>query len=287
MSNSTSTSTSTPMTMPSKSLLTTLAEVIPAAATLIILLIVSATIVFRSYALRRRQRAAIAEAIANGTYVDPDKAPVVERPRMFDMHIGTEKAAQSEEGEFSTEKEKQRERVGSGILVNWDELAPVSCRWLNPPERPVIPVPPTPAPTPLPQPRFPWLRWLRRSRREPLLPVVAPAETTQSRPPSQTERHSRSADLLRVSVSSTLKPPLTSEPPAESVCVAILISMPFSDLRTGRAGDDAESELPHMEFGVAEMCAEGLGAALEVPSRSQSQVVLSGTDREAPSTGSA
>ncbi len=109
--------------MPSKSLLTTLAEVIPAAATLIILLLVSATIVFRSYALRRRRRAAIAEAIANGTYVDPQKAPVLQRPKMFDMHIGTEEAAKAYEGESSVEKEKQRERVGSDVPVDWYQLA--------------------------------------------------------------------------------------------------------------------------------------------------------------------
>ena len=111
------------MTMPSKSLVTTLAEVIPAAATLIILILVSATIVFRSYALRRRQRALIAEAIANGTYVDPDKPPVVDRPKMFEMHIGEEEGAKPEETEFTSEKEKQRESVGTRILVDWDRMA--------------------------------------------------------------------------------------------------------------------------------------------------------------------
>ncbi|RPD58183.1 hypothetical protein L226DRAFT_143035 [Lentinus tigrinus ALCF2SS1-7] len=256
-------------------------------ATLIILILVSATIVCRSYALRRRQRALIAEAIANGTYVDPNKPPVVERPKMFEMHIGVEEAAKLEETEFSSEKEKQRETVGSDILVDWDKMAPVSCRWLNPPERPVTPIPPTPAPTPQPQRRFRWLRWFRRGRREPLLPTVAP-ETVQSRPSSQNERQSRSAELLRVSVSSTLKPPLTPEPPPESVRVAVLISMPFSDLRARSAGNDAEPGLPYMEFGEAEVCAEGLGEVLEAPSRarSQSQVALSGGDGEAPPASS-
>ncbi|TFK94520.1 hypothetical protein K466DRAFT_579951 [Polyporus arcularius HHB13444] len=256
-------------------------------ATLIILLLVSATIVFRSYALRRRRRAAIAEAIANGTYVDPQKAPVLQRPKMFDMHIGTEEAAKTYEGEYSVEKEKQRERVASGVPVDWYQLAPVSCRWKTPPEKPAIPVPPTPAPSPQPQPRFRWLRWVRRGRRGSLLPTVASPVIAQSRPPSQTERQSQSAELLRASVSSTLKPPLTPEPPPETVYVAVLISMPFADLRTRRLGDDAEpGRLPHMEFGVADVCAEGLGVALEAQPRSHSQVALSGVDGEAPSAGS-
>ncbi len=62
--------------------------------------------------------------------------------------------------------------------------------------------------------------------------------------------------------------------------------MPFADLRTRRPGDDAEPELPHMEFGVAEVCAEGLGVALEAQSRSRSQVALSGVAGEPPSAGS-
>ena len=96
-----------------------------------------------------------------------------------------------------------------------------------------------------------------------------------------------STDLLRASVSSTLKPPLTPEPPPDMVRVAVLIGMPFSDMQRRRAADDVEPELPYMEFGVAEACAEGLGAELETPSRarSQSQVALSAIV-EAPSAGS-
>ncbi|KAI0739420.1 hypothetical protein C8Q80DRAFT_181433 [Daedaleopsis nitida] len=248
-------------------------------ATLVLLLLVSATIIFRSWALRRHQRALIAEAIANGTYVPPGKAADLgDRPKMYEVFIGDEDALTEkmrEEGRFSSEKEKQREKenvAGGSLVVEWDNMVPISGVHLNAPEKPTSPPLPPPAPTPPPPSRFRWLRWLkvRRTRSQPpILPTVAPSEppspttTTRARPFSwQSARTSHSATLTLVSE----KLPMTPEPPPEMVRVAVLISMPFADAgrRRGRAGaDDAEPELPYMELGVVELGADGLADGME------------------------
>ncbi|ETW77655.1 hypothetical protein HETIRDRAFT_421763 [Heterobasidion irregulare TC 32-1] len=66
--------------------------------TLVLLLTVSATIVFRSTLLRRRQRTAILAAIANGTYVPPsppsraNQSVFGEKPRMYEVFLDEDKA---------------------------------------------------------------------------------------------------------------------------------------------------------------------------------------------------
>ncbi|KAI0710988.1 hypothetical protein C8Q76DRAFT_739318 [Earliella scabrosa] len=247
-------------------------------ATLVLLLVVSGTIIARTWVLRRRQRAAIAQAIANGTFAPGSRAGPPERPTMYDVHIGQGDAQTrtAEEGRAPTEKvdekEKGRARADVGaVVVDWDKMVPLSCRWTNPPppaeqaeEEPASPTAaPATTPIPPPSPRSRWLRWLRRRPREPLLPTTqtAPSESTPASPTTTMGRTSR----VRNSVYSTEKPPLTPEPLPETVRVSVLISMPFADMGRRTTGDEAEPELPYMEFGVTEVSADGLGAVLASP----------------------
>ena len=64
------------------------------------------------------------------------------------------------------------------------------------------------------------------------------------------------------------KRPLTPEPEEERVRTVVIISMPFEvqakkRWSTRTAVEGAEPELPHMELGVIELPARGLGATLE------------------------
>ena len=108
----------------------TVSEAVLISATLVLLLVVSGTIIARTWVLRRRQRAAIAQAIANGTFAPGSRAGPPERPTMYDVHIGEDaqtRTAAAEEGRAPTEKvdekEKGRARADVGaVVVDWDKM---------------------------------------------------------------------------------------------------------------------------------------------------------------------
>ncbi|KAI0755817.1 hypothetical protein C8Q74DRAFT_1373554 [Fomes fomentarius] len=257
----------------------TISEAVLVTATLVLLLVVSGTIIARTWALRRRQQAAIAEAIANGTYPRSPRGGPGERPKIYQVHISQERAegekgAENRSNSMEKLKEKGREHVGSGLIVDWNRMVPMSCRWLKPPERSMTPTPTTPltsAPTSIPRSHFHWLRWFSSYRQQPLLPVSTPSQSAGSSIPpparssSPSARNSQSAELLRASVSSTEKRLPTPEPPPEMVRISVLISMPFADVGRRHTDDAAEAELPYVEFGVADVRADGLGAARDTP----------------------
>ncbi|TBU60233.1 hypothetical protein BD310DRAFT_923084 [Dichomitus squalens] len=192
---------------------------------------------------------------------------------MYEVYLGDE-GEETEAFSAEKEKEKQREQVGRGLVVDWDRIMPIACRWLNPPgstQSPASTPAPTAAPTPatiqrrirlpfsIPQLRIPGTgrrRTTSSSASVPLGPISAAPQTSHS----------------RTSVMSTEKPPLTPEPPEEKVRVAVLISMPFSDPSRKRKSvastSTTEAELPYVEFGTAEVPAGGLSSILEAPAAS-------------------
>ncbi|PIL34348.1 hypothetical protein GSI_03123 [Ganoderma sinense ZZ0214-1] len=264
--------------------------------TIVLLLLVSITIVARSYALRRRQQALIAEAIANGTYVPPKKPGALgEKPKMYEIFIGEkeveeegaqdlggERAASPEkQKEKEVEREKEPERFEDGLAVDWDRIMPVACRWLTAPDNSQSP-PPDSAPTPPPvstsrrHSRFslaslPGRRMSSSSRDQAQSPVPPPSELTVSGSPTADRPDTRLSLLAE-------KPPLTPEPPEEKVRVSVLISMPFADpsrkrksmasaltaASTSTAVSQTESELPYVELGTTEVSAGSLRSSLEV-----------------------
>ncbi|KAI0327445.1 hypothetical protein GY45DRAFT_1338774 [Cubamyces sp. BRFM 1775] len=96
--------------------------------TLVLLLIVSATIIARSYVLRRRQRAIIAEAIRNGTYVFPVRPRYARKPKMFQVAITKELEEdvtfRGEKGSRRTSMEKEKRRMSryDGLAVKWHKM---------------------------------------------------------------------------------------------------------------------------------------------------------------------
>ena len=116
------------MSNSSKSDISNLAKIILIVATLVLLLIVSATIIARSYVLRRRQRAIIAEAIRNGTYVFPVRPRLARRPKMFQVAITKELEEdvtfRGEKGSRRTSMEKEKRRMSryDGLAVKWHKM---------------------------------------------------------------------------------------------------------------------------------------------------------------------
>lgn len=84
-----------------------------------ILLLVSFTVIARSYFLRRYHREMLAQAIANGTHPSVQPGPGDE-PRMFEIYVG-EDLLTAEEGRVS-EKHKSTEKLSADALVAWDEI---------------------------------------------------------------------------------------------------------------------------------------------------------------------
>ncbi|KAI0350285.1 hypothetical protein OH77DRAFT_1524986 [Trametes cingulata] len=264
----------------------TVAESILISATLILLLLVSATIIARSYVIRRRHRAYIAEAIANGTFAPPVKVRVGKKPKMYQVSLVAEVEEDPPRGEkgggrpFSIEKEKRKENRLDGLIVEWNRMMPVSCRLLRPPRpRPDASSTSIPSPTPPPPPsrfaRFRW-RWPGRGHRQapsPSLTPTNPISLPNSPPlPSQRPVSTRSAPADPRPSSTTMRvlspdpsektarsPTPGSEPAPsptdERVRVAVLISMPFAVAMANKKASEygTAPELPYMEFGVCEV----------------------------------
>ena len=101
-----------------KPALSKITEIVIITATLVILLLVSATVVARTYFLRRYRREMLARALADGTHPLAQRDPG-DRPRMFSVYVGEDLLA--EEG-YVSEKRREREKLGDGELVAWDEI---------------------------------------------------------------------------------------------------------------------------------------------------------------------
>ena len=73
--------------MGSSSSLSKITEIVIVTATVVLLFLVSATVIARTYCLRRYRRQMLAQAIANGTHplLRPDPG---DRPRMFEVYVG-------------------------------------------------------------------------------------------------------------------------------------------------------------------------------------------------------
>ncbi|KAL1943703.1 hypothetical protein VTO73DRAFT_4148 [Trametes versicolor] len=252
----------------------TVAESILISATLVLLLVVSATIIARSYVIRRRHRALIAEAIANGTYVPPVRVRVGRKPKMYEVHLVKEvedevvRVGEKGEGRPSLiEKEKRRAVFWDGLVVEWNKMLPVSCRLLRPPRPPPDTAVPTP-PSPASQPTSRFWRWRLPGRGHRQTPSPSPSTTPPPPPTSHPEAPRPSADprpsstTMRVlspdpseKFPRTPTPTSTPSPPSadEHVRVAVLISMPFAMSMAAKKASEyghAAPELPYMEFGV-------------------------------------
>ncbi|KAI0370653.1 hypothetical protein BV20DRAFT_1035648 [Pilatotrama ljubarskyi] len=245
-------------------------------STLILLLLVSATIIARSYVIRRRHRALVAEAIANGTLVPPVKVRLGKKPKMYQVSLVPEVEEDVPRGEkggggpSSIEKEKRKETGWDALVVEWNRIMPVSCRLLRPP-RPQFDssssssssiAPPTPS-------RFArWRRWHWPGRGHRQAPTPSPASTNPAsprtsspqspQPPADPRPSSTTMRVLSPDPSEkTARSPTPASEPApspteERARVVVLICMPFAVAMANKKASEygRAPELPYMEFGV-------------------------------------
>ncbi|KAL7278177.1 hypothetical protein ACG7TL_008150 [Trametes sanguinea] len=264
-----------------------IAKIILIVATIVLLLLVAISIIARSYVLRQRQRAIIAEAIRNGTYVVPKKPGTGPRPMMYQVALTKElendvvPRGEKESMRLSIEKEKRRQSRYDGLAVKWHKMMagrptkiavrrPFTLAYdrssdpdtpsqtallkndVSPPEEP-----PPPPSSPIPE---------QPSRPVSMAPTLvaeprpSTSMTTRALSPVPSEKHPRSP-----TPAATLVAP-TPAPPEERVRVAVLIAMPFAlsiaAKRASEYGDGTPPLLPSMEFGVCEV---PLDEPLEAP----------------------
>ncbi|KAJ8501813.1 hypothetical protein ONZ51_g394 [Trametes cubensis] len=241
-----------------------LAKIILIVATLVLLLIVSATIIARSYVLRRRQRAIIAEAIRNGTYVFPVRPRLARRPKMFQVAITKELEEdvtfRGEKGSRRTSMEKEKRRMSryDGLAVKWHKMMPVSCRLLKPPQPLSKELPPSPCASPSPHAYVPRLSsFLAITMELARTTSPVPPEPESSRPESTTptvtesQRPSRPVSMTP-SITEVLRPsrPVSMTPtlaesvtrPSRPVSMTPTLSEPRPSFSTTRALSPVPSE---------------------------------------------
>ncbi|KIY66253.1 hypothetical protein CYLTODRAFT_423597 [Cylindrobasidium torrendii FP15055 ss-10] len=205
-------------------------------ATLILLLGVSAAIVFRSLVLRRRHRAMVAEAIRNGTWVPPAPAPGFGRrgggvdpakaPILWEARIPVDE--KSDEGPRSE---------GNTPRTGWDTFKPVALTYIEQPNSPDATPPSTTTNAPSIPARTRW--WNLRQRGHTTAPP--PSEVSPSAASEPTEL-------------ATLPTPSTATEPAQEakpMHVSVLLAMP-------RQHNWESDELPPMEIGVGKVYVRGL-----------------------------
>ncbi|KAJ7595047.1 hypothetical protein C8J56DRAFT_777416, partial [Mycena floridula] len=212
-------------------------------ATLVLLLGVSAAIVFRSLLLRRRHRRMIEEAIRNGTWIPPAAGRRIDpskKPKLFEAHLA---APPTHGPSFDTQE--------------WDGIMPFSVTYATPPTAGIS--------TALDEQnndtasanlqgglmasrmRSTWRRFLGNSPASPsssapIIPLSNVPSTTRSTPATPNGHDTPAI------------PPVPS--PAPSLRIAVLIAMPSpTPLQAAiqHSQDLEEDELPHIEFGVAEI----------------------------------
>jgi len=210
-------------------------------ATLVILLGVSGAIVLRSFTIRRRTQRLVEEAIRNGTYVPPEArvpAHLMEKPKLHDTHIG--------HGAVS-EKWADYRPVSAVLVTKGDSPRPVSASTTDT-FRPLGFLT-----------RF--ARWDARLRRffyprRPVLPVSAPAQDRSD--PSVLHNPSVRVAVLIAMPSQypdrALSSSLSASPSEASISEKGKAGANGGAAIAGHGdGESAETELPHVVFGIAEL----------------------------------
>jgi len=219
-------------------------------ATLLLLLSVSAAIILRSYVLRRRARDAIAEAIANGTYVAPPSVIAATQPKPVLSDVWIDVGGR---GDDRDEKAKMRELGGE-----WAQIMPVSATLVT--STATHSKPAQPAPTS--SPRRPWIqrmhvpmRWYRSfppASSEPTpLAELAPRATSHA-PPSPSAPAGPTSSHPPTGSSTTPGLSGTASADDRRMRLAVFIAMPHAEAPEHGA-------LPSVEFGLAEVPLRGAG----------------------------
>ncbi|KNZ78564.1 hypothetical protein J132_11202 [Termitomyces sp. J132] len=192
-------------------------------ATLVLLLSVSAAIILRSLILRRRHQRLVAEAMRNGTWVPP--SPGATGPFLLGSggrRVDLTKKPKMWEA-FVGSGERQTPRTGKTEAVTeweWDSIRPFAAAYVTPPgPNDSVPVASSPEP--------------------------------QDRPSLTARLHTlfRNTQQLRVAVLIAMPQP----PEAKSRSPTPQLVASTSAAVTPHSNADDETELPHIEFGVAEL----------------------------------
>ncbi|KAL4251324.1 hypothetical protein ABKN59_005645 [Abortiporus biennis] len=223
-------------------------------ATLVLLLTVSAAIVFRSYILRRRQRLLIEEAIRNVHLV-----AVTEGHHEMNLNLKDEKEELADDesvGEILDPLRRLSQASGKERMVEeqmdrgwWNRLMPIAACLTNPPSSlPSVSTTETSPPINATQIRM--LQWYRHpSRYLPFtLPFAHPQEEHLSPspspippinpPPSTTIAHTTQASQL------------STVPQQPLVQLAFVVAMPCQQIKK-QYHDDDEDGLPQIELGIS------------------------------------
>ncbi|KAG6888887.1 hypothetical protein C0995_005142 [Termitomyces sp. Mi166 len=242
-------------------------------ATLVLLLSVSAAIILRSLLLRRRHQRMVAEAIRNGTWVPPSpggsgtflfgnngrRVDLTKKPRMWEAFVGS----RERHAHLHTQRTGKAETLTEW---EWDSIRPFAAAYVdqpssNDPVSAISSVPPPEHPSVSARMRS----LFRRSPRRTPAPIPAEYRTTTA-----------TTTLVPVTAPplGSATPPSTAPAapaPPQKVRVAVLIAMPQPPEAKSRSPTpqpvaststaiipppsdiDEEPELPHIEFGVAEL----------------------------------
>ncbi|KAG6918733.1 hypothetical protein DXG01_012218 [Tephrocybe rancida] len=240
-------------------------------ATLVLLLSVSAAIILRSLLLRRRHQRMVEEAIRNGTWVPPSpggsgpfglggggrRVDLTKKPKLWEAYVG--------DRESPAQKPRQAETTTEW---EWESIRPFAAAYVVPTTAGNDAASTTSTAPSGPPSLSGRVRNLFRRSRTPT-PPSTPAEYPMTATGAVTP--TTAAPLLE----GTTAQPSAPTPVPQKVRVAVLIAMPHPPesksrpstppvpvastsaatipARSQSATDDEEPELPHIEFGVAEL----------------------------------
>ncbi|KDQ54686.1 hypothetical protein JAAARDRAFT_401680 [Jaapia argillacea MUCL 33604] len=244
------------------------------AATLILLLSISAAIVFRSLIIRHRHRRAVREAIANGTYIPGVWPPPLESIAAARRGPGG-RGTKADIGEKPKFFEASVSNWEAGDAKTWDGMLPVCATVISPSAALALPVPPPAVKS------SPFFTRMGGGRRTQSSSPSQPPSPGLSRSPSQL------ASQNPISSPTPLPSPSALLPTQNQAQVTVLIAMPsaysphhrpplphtlsassstmsFADIKgkqkvdvtwkEGYHAEDAEEEIPVVELGVASVC---------------------------------
>ncbi|KAG6897626.1 hypothetical protein C0992_012855 [Termitomyces sp. T32_za158] len=233
-------------------------------ATLVLLLSVSAAIILRSLFLRRRHQRMVDEAIRNGTWVPPSpgsgafsfgnngrRIDLSKKPALWEAFVGS--------GERHTQRTGKAEAVTEW---EWDSIRPFAAAYVTPPNQVDSESATSNA---IPQERSSLtarLHGLMRNQQQPTLhiptrirattPITVPAATLpdSTAPPPAAPGEPASPQKVRVAVLIAMPQPpeakSRSPTPQPAASTSATATPP-------RSIADEDQELPHIEFGVAEL----------------------------------